>query len=187
MSSNKNVHLKEADRGSVTEMAPDGKVRCRICLEFNKRDYKGKWVLKASFSNHATHPIHLKAVANQNTFLTARAQELPDNYATARDMVMDSPPKDRSANDYHIGPNDEQEQAMWDDFDGNFKFEPSEADLYEQKRKEFDRRMEEYGLWGGQEALPDDDMINVEQLWQEDEQDDLLSELLEHACMCRFP
>jgi hypothetical protein len=166
-------------------VGPDGKVRCRICLEFNKGDYKGKWVLKASFSSHATHPIHLKAVANQNIFLTARAQELPEHYATSRDVIMDSPPKDRNANIYQIGTN-EQEQVMWDGFDGNFEFEPTKADVYEQKRKEFDRRMEEYGLWGGLEDLPDDDMINVEQLWQEDEQDDLLSELLEHAGMCRF-
>ena len=158
-----------------------------ICLEFNKCDYKEKWVLKASFLNHAIHPIHLKTVANQNTFLTVRAQDLPDNYATTRDVVMDSPPKDRSANNYHLEPNDEQEQAMQDNFDGNFEFEPSEADLYEQKRKEFDYCMEEYGIWGGLETQPDDNMINVEQLWQEDEHDDLLSELLEHACMCRLP
>jgi len=94
---------------------------------------------------------------------------------------MDSPPKNRITNTYQKGPNDEQEQAMWDDFDGNFQFEPSEADLYKEKRKEFNRRMEEYGLWGGLEALPDDDMINIEHLWQEDEQDDILSKLLEHA------
>jgi hypothetical protein len=103
---------------------------------------------------------------------------------------MDSPPKNRTTNIYHIGPNYEQEQAMWDDFDGNFVFEASEAELHEEKRKEFDHRMEEYGLWGGLEALPDDDMINVEQLWQEDEQDDLLSELLEHTSaseFCRSP
>jgi hypothetical protein len=113
-------------------------------------------------------------------------QKLPDNYATTQYVVMDSPPKDRSTNNYYLGPNDEQEQAMWNNFDGNFKFEPSEADLYEQKRKEFDCHMEEYGIWGGLETLPDDNMINVEQLWQEDEQDDLLSELLEHTRMCRF-
>ena len=92
----KNEHIKEADQSSVIEMGLDGKVHCRICLEFNECNYKGKWVLKASFLNHAIHPIHLKAVANQNTFLTARAQELPDNYATTQDVVMDSPPKDRS-------------------------------------------------------------------------------------------
>ena len=168
-------------------MGLDGKVCCRICLEFNKRNYKRKLVLKASFLNHAIHPIHLKAVANQNTFLTARAQELPDSYATTRDVVMDSPPKDRSTSSYHLEPNDEQEQGMWDNFDGNFEFEPSKADLYEQKHKEFDHHMEEYGIWGGLETQPDDNMINAEQLWQEDEHDDLLLELLEHACMCRLP
>jgi hypothetical protein len=96
---------------------------------------------------------------------------------------MDSPPKHRNTNIYHLEPNDEQEQAIWDGFDGNFELEPFEAELYEQKRKEFNHRMEEYGLWGGLEALPDDDMISIEQLWQEDEQDDLLSELLEHVGM----
>ena len=76
---------------------------------------------------------------------------------------------------------------MWDNFDGNFEFEPSKANLYEQKCKEFDHHMEEYGIWGGLETQPDDNMINVERLWQEDEHDDLLLELLEHACMCRLP
>lgn len=96
---------------------------------------------------------------------------------------MDSPgpPKDRNTNIYHLEPNDEQEQAMWDGFDGTFELDSSESDLYEQKRKEFNHRMEEYGLWGGLEALPDNDMTNIEQLWQEDEQDDILSELLEHT------
>ena len=122
--------------------------------------------------------------------MTARAQEIPENYATSQDVVMDSPPNNRSTNIYHIGPNYEQEQAMWDNFDGNFVFDTSKAELYDEKRKEFDRRMEEYGLWGGLEALPDDNMINVEQLWQEDEQDDLLSELLEHTSVsdsCQNP
>jgi hypothetical protein len=109
--------------------------------------------------------------------LTEMAQ-LEENYATSRDIIMDSPPKDRNTKIFHLEPSDEQEQAMWDGFDGHFELE---ADLSELKRQDFNRRMEEYGLWDGLEALPDDDMINIEQLWQEDEQDDLLSELLEHA------
>lgn len=137
-------------------------------------------MLKPSLTYHAVHPIHIKAVANQNAFLTQRAQEVPETYATSQDIIMDSPPNDRNTERYHLEPNDE-ERAMWEGFDGKFEFE---ADLDEQKRNDFNRRMEEYGLWGGLEALPDNDMINIEQLWQEDEQDDLLSELLEHTSTC---
>jgi hypothetical protein len=134
--------------------------------------------LKASFSNHATHTTHLKVVANQNAFISASDQEIPENYATFWDIVMDSPPRQQEANIYDFGPNGGQEQAMWDDFDGKFELDMSEADLHEQKHNEFNQRMKEYGLWGGLEALPDNDMVNIERLWQEDEQDDLLSELL---------
>jgi hypothetical protein len=166
---------------SVAETRPDGRVRCHLCLEFNKREYKGNWVLRPSFLSHKTNPIHLKAIKNQEEFLAANTQveEIPESYATARDVFMDGPHKDRV---YHLGLNDEAEQAMWENFDGHFEVDPSEDDLHEQRQKEFDHRAEEYGLWHGVEALPDDDMENIEQLWQEDEQDDILSELLEHTC-----
>lgn len=121
--------------------------------------------------NHAVHPIHIEAVANQNTILAEKAQKVPENYAISRDIIMDSPPMDRITKKYHPEPSNEQEQAMWDGFDGNYEFE---ANLYcdKQKRKDFNRCMEEYSLWAGLEALPDNDMINIEQIWQEDEQDD---------------
>lgn len=107
--------------------------------------------------------------------MAANTQEIPESYATAQDVVMDGPHKDITGGVYHPGLNDKHEQAMWETFD------PSEDDLHKQRQKEFDRRAEEYGLWNGLEALPDDGMANIEQLWQEDEQDDLLSELLEHT------
>jgi len=161
-------------------------VRCSLCLEFNKQEYKGKWVLKASLSNHAMHPVHLKSVENQIAFLAGKDKEIPENYATSRDVVMDSPPRHRtSTNTYPLQPND-KEKTMWNSFNGNFEFDISEADLHEQKCKDFDCRMEEYGLWDGLETLPDNDMVNIEQLWQEDEQDELLSELLETAGVYSF-
>ncbi|KAF8164946.1 hypothetical protein B0H34DRAFT_670909 [Crassisporium funariophilum] len=54
--------------------------------------------------------INRIAVANQNTFLTARA-EVPENYATW-DVAMDSPPKNKGVNLYHLEANDEEEQRM---------------------------------------------------------------------------
>ena len=118
---------------SITETGADGNFCCHICLKFSKQGYKGKWVLKASFTGHAVHHIHLNALKNKEEFLLVRAQDVPENYATSQDIVMDS-----------------------------------------------------FGLWGGIETLPDDDMENIEQLWQENEQDDLLSELLEHTSRCQF-
>lgn len=166
---------------AVIELGADGKVRCHICLEFNKREYKGKWVLKASFSGHAGHPIHLKALQNQEELLIGTAPEVSENYATLQDVIMDSPPKGQNKDASHLGMNDTQEQEMWKNFDGQFELEESEVDLYEQKRKDFDQRVDEYGLWGGLEGLPGGDPENIEELWQENEQDDLLSELLEHT------
>jgi hypothetical protein len=125
---------------------------------------------------------------NQNDVLTARIREsgIPESYAISRDVKMDGPSGDTPTNSYYQAPENEREQAMWEDFDGNFEVELSEDDLYQQKCAEFNRRVESYGLWGGLETIPDDDMEDIEQLWQENEQDTLLSELLEQTGTLKF-
>jgi hypothetical protein len=125
---------------------------------------------------------------NQNDVLTARIQDsgIPESYAISRDVEMDGPSRDTPTNSYYQMPDNEKEQAMWENFDGNFEVEPSEDDLYQQKCEEFNCRVESYGLWGGLDAIPDDDMEDIEQLWQENEQDDLLSELLEQTGTHKF-
>ena len=52
-------------------------------------------------------------------------------------------------------------------------------ELHEQRCKEFDRRIDEYGLWGGLDGLPDDSMADVAEIWDDDEHEEMISELLE--------
>jgi hypothetical protein len=158
----------------------DDKVRCSICLRFNKQDYWGNWVLKTTFASHSKHPIHVKAVHNQEVFLSARidSENVPENYATLQDVIMDSPPSLHSFSNDQSGMDAEQE--MFATFAGDYELDPSEVELHEWKCKEFDHRIEEYGLWGGLEGLPDD-VEDIAEIWDDDEQEEMIAELLEHT------
>ena len=160
----------------------DDKVRCRICLEFNKREYRANWVLKSTFASHSKHPTHIKAIQNQNQFLSeaGRIKNMPENYAAAQDIIMDGPPSPRSFFEDQSRVMD-AEQEMFAAFNGNYELELSEMELHEQRCKEFDRRIDEYGLWGGLDGLPDDSMADVAEIWDDDEHEEMISELLERT------
>jgi hypothetical protein len=161
----------------------DDKVRCSICLEFNKRDYRGNWVLKTTFASHSKHPTHLKALENQEQFLSARIEDMPENYAALQDIIMDSPPRPQSFFNNQSGMMD-AEQEMFAAFDGNYELDPSEMEIHQQKCREFNRQIEEYGLWDGLEGLPDDEMADIAEICDNDEQEEMISELLERTCGC---
>lgn len=161
----------------------DDKVRCSICLEFNKQEYRGNWVLKSTFASHSKHPTHVKAVQNQVQFLsdTGRIENMPKNYATPQDIIMDGPPSPRSFFNNQCRVTD-AEREMFATFNGHYELDLSEAELHEQKCKEFNHRIEEYGLWGGPERLPDDSMpADVAEIWDDDEHEEMISELLERT------
>ena len=46
-------------------------------------------------------------------------------------------------------------------------------------QKAFELQVKLSGLWAGSEAIPDNDISEVQQLWEEEEQDDLLAEVFE--------
>lgn len=77
------------------------------------------------------------------------------------------------------------EQEMWHDHkmkfpdNGGFDAGDDPNDLDQQKREEFNRRVHEHGLWSGVDEIPGD--VNLDghaQLWDEEDHDDLLSEVL---------
>lgn len=64
-------------------------------------------------------------------------------------------------------------QELWDQFDGTFELDQGLKEAHEKARKDF----HEYGLWDGPEVMAAD--IDINNLWDEEERDDLLSEILE--------
>jgi len=70
-------------------------------------------------------------------------------------------------------------EDMWLNFDRTFEISESPADVHARAREKFNRQAQEYGLWGGLETVPDLEMEQIEQLWDEEKQEDLLSDLLE--------
>lgn len=137
--------------------------------------------MKASFSGHGKHPTHLKTVKNQECMqqeTISVADHIPDNYAHTRDVLMGSPLQNQKS-DSNMQLASAAKQQMYDQFDGQFEIEPTEEELHEENRNMFDQRFEEYGLWEGAETLPDDTQENLDQLWDELEQDEMLLELLD--------
>jgi hypothetical protein len=67
-------------------------------------------------------------------------------------------------------------QELWDQFNRTFELNQGLNEAHEEACTDF----HEHGLWDGLEAMAADiNMNNVEQLWDEEDQDDLLSEILE--------
>lgn len=70
-------------------------------------------------------------------------------------------------------------QEMWDNFgDGSFELDHGVDEIHKSAHEKFTANAHEYGLWGAYETEPGD-INDVEQLLDEENQDDLLSELLE--------
>jgi len=78
------------------------------------------------------------------------------------------------------------------------ELDPGPEDLYEQERLAFDRKAMKSGIWGEtdealeeentdiEKILNNDRMRNIEQMWDEIEQNDILSEILESSGMSNF-
>jgi hypothetical protein len=104
--------------------------------------------------------------------------EQNDHFAQSQDILMDR--IDVTLEGQH----GEQEREMWHNYDMGFNdnggFEAGEDpdDLLHQKQEAFDHCVHEYNLWSGVDKLPGDvNVDDIAQLWDEEEHDDLLTEV----------
>ena len=78
----------------------------------------------------------------------------------------------------------QEEQHFWDALDPSsevFEMDESPEVALEQKRQEFENKLDDYGVWEGNESIMDGDVAAALELaWDESEQDEVLSEILKH-------
>ncbi|KAF8812823.1 hypothetical protein BYT27DRAFT_7251513 [Phlegmacium glaucopus] len=164
----------------------DNKVRCKICVKHCLILSPPDWITLKTFKNsHQKTATHLHCVGLQTREEEAeerQQQNAPNFFATPNNITPRIPPSGPSHQECQQQHELSQDimQELWDQFDGTFELDQGFDEAHEKARKDF----HEHGLWDGPEAMAADiDMNNVEQLWDEEDQDDLLSEILEQMGM----
>ena len=116
----------------------------------------------------------------QNSTINQPENFQADDFATAQAIPLGS--VDCGAAPPH-GPA-EGECEMWDNFvptEGAFGIDQGPEESLQNARVDFEHKVKEFGLWGGLEAMPEDDDIGrLEEAWDEAEQDDILTEILQN-------
>ena len=75
------------------------------------------------------------------------------------------------------------ECEMWDSFiptDNAFEIERGPEEVRRDAQMEFERKVKEFGAWGGLETLPENDIECLEGAWDEAEHDDIITEILQN-------
>ena len=75
----------------------------------------------------------------------------------------------------------QEEQAVWDDL-GNIDdhdYGQSAVDVIDERRMEFQKKLDEYGLWEGDETPFHDEMESIAQAWEIAEHEQMLDEILQ--------
>lgn len=75
------------------------------------------------------------------------------------------------------------ECEMWDEYvpgEGAFEMERGPEETLKDARLEFEQTVKEFGLWGGLETMPEEDISSLEDAWDEAEHDDILTEILQN-------
>lgn len=163
-------------------------MRCEICLKHSPILCPPDWITLKTYKNsHQKAAPHRRCVELQTREEEAEEmmrQNAPDYFAMPiAPTVLSSHQEPRKQNT----PPDIM-QEMWDQFDGTFELDRGTAEAHESAHLDFESKMGEYGLWDGQEAMAADiDMSHIEELWDEEDHDDLLLELLKQIGLsCLF-
>jgi hypothetical protein len=176
---------------AVIELSKDGKrIRCNICFEASEQN-GNKWIKKESLSTHIASDIHTSSVdsqlikesvqkAGEQSMREENAMEESMDFAILSSITQSSVTKRTSVP--HLVSVEEQE--MWDDYaSSNAIFDagidPTLAAVVERKR--LVEAIINLDIWHGTDFLPEDDPNNGEQLLDNLEQEDILTELLRNA------
>ncbi len=155
-------------------------MRCKICVKHSPILSPPDWItLKTFKDSHQKTAIHLRCVGLQTREEEEeqrQQQNAPGFFATPNNITPIIPPSHQEFQQQHEPLSRDMMQELWNQFDGTFELDQGLNEAHEKARKDF----HEHGLWDGPEVIAADiDMNNVEQLWDEEDQDDLLSEILE--------
>ena len=159
----------------------DDKIRCELCLKYNSLSYRGDWIaLRTYKTKHQKTSVHLDSVSQQLQEMASEnccLQETPGYFVTPKNIDVGVLPTHDRAAAY------DPMQEVWDTFDGTFELEDGATEIHEKARNVFELQANLSGLWAGLEAIPDGDIDEIQQHWEEEEEDDLLSEIFEQIGM----
>lgn len=171
--------------GVETCLSVDDKVRCETCLKYGSQVNPVEWItLKVFRSLHQKSATHLRALdmkKREEEAQERRLQDTPDFFAASHNIeVVNSTSQWVSRCSLPHNPI----QNLWDGFDGTFELDGRLDKAHKAAQKKFEADFSKYVQWDGLEHITSDtNMLNVEQSWEEEEQDNLLSELLEQIGM----
>jgi len=151
--------------------------------------YRGGWILPRSFGAHRTSDVHMKSLelaaaqAARDAALAAPAQPRIQEFAILQNISLEQAPQEGSSTHRHEETQAERDMwAGWDRSNDPLEIGESLDEITQRKRQLFEKKLDEYGIWEGDEELItnlDDPIGALEQAWDETEQDELLSEVLE--------
>lgn len=161
-------------------------MRCIICVKYSPVLSPPDWIaLKTFKTSHQRAATHLRCVELQIKEEAAeenrrRIENEPGYFAIPNYItptIASSHKIDQRHSTNHM-------KELWDQFDGTFELDHGAEEVHKSAREDFMAKAREYGFRNGVEAIADDeDMSNIEQLWDDEVQDDVLSELLEQIGM----
>jgi len=161
----------------------DEKIRCKICRDHHGLDrFEEQWIRRDSLKSHEKSSVHRRSLERQTrpTLNTASPELIQeDNFATAQSL---HPNMDSCEAIPAQGPS-QAECEMWDNFmptENAFEIERGPEEVLRDARMEFERKVKEFGAWGGLETLREDDIEHLEGAWDEAEHDDIITEILQN-------
>ena len=159
-------------------------------MQWNISEYRGGWIRLESFSAHwksaaHTHSLELKAAAAMREQAeTTRIANPPCESATLNIPLIPMAELEPNGMDSQSGSIAQDEQHFWDVFNPTsdmFEMEESPEVSLERKCQEFEQKLDEYGVWEGDENIMDNDVVAALELaWDESEQEEVLSEVLKN-------
>ena len=152
--------------------------------------YHGGWIRPESFSIHRKsaahiHSLELKAAAAEREQAeTTPISNPPWESATLNISLVSATEHEQHGVDSQHCSVSQKEQNFWDALDPTsevFDMDESPEVALEQKRQEFEHKLDEYGIWEDDENIMDGDVVAALELaWDESEQDEVLSEVLKN-------
>ncbi|KAF8148461.1 hypothetical protein B0H34DRAFT_679784 [Crassisporium funariophilum] len=164
--------------------------RGRKAAQLPNDSYRGDWIQWGSLGLHLRSTVHINAAKlkeSENLDLQTQGGQLQSDaetysFATIHNVTLNGPSITSSSSKTQSA----AEKAMWGDFtmhhdDSMFGMDEGPKEIETHERKLFEERLKNYGLWGGGESsIRDKPMDNIQDLWDEADHEDVLTEILQN-------